>query len=57
MMLDWLGQRRGDETAAAGGRRIRDAVRRVMAEPANATPDLGGSMTSAELGAIIASAL
>ena len=57
MMLDWLGQRFQDETAATGGRRIRSAVRRVLEDPANATPDLGGNMTTTQLGNAIAAAL
>jgi len=45
MMLEWLG---GEETTAAAGR-IRHAVERVLADPSNATPDLGGTLTTREL--------
>ena len=57
MMLDWLGQRFDDQAATVGGRRIRDTVRQVMADPGNATPDLGGGMTTDQLGNAIAIAL
>ena len=47
MMLEWLG-----ETVAA--KQIEQAVETVLAEPANRTPDLGGSLSTAELGDRIA---
>ncbi len=50
MMLDWLG-----EPAAA--RSIERATRNVLAEPANRAADLGGSLSTADLGRLIASAV
>lgn len=50
MMLEHLG-----ETVAAQA--VRDAVEKVLAEGAVATPDLGGKATTAELGDAIATAL
>jgi 3-isopropylmalate dehydrogenase len=57
MMLDWLAERRGDPRAAQGAETIRAAVQRVMEEPGAGTPDLGGSMTTTEVGDAIAAAL
>jgi 3-isopropylmalate dehydrogenase len=50
MMLEWL-----EEPDA--GQAVRDAVQKVLADPANATPDIGGSLTTAELGGRIAAAV
>ena len=36
---------------------MRQAVQHVRASPENATPDLGGSMTTSQLGQAIVSAL
>jgi 3-isopropylmalate dehydrogenase len=49
MMLDWLG--------APEARLIYDAVGRVLADPANRTPDLGGTLRTEEMGERIAAAL
>jgi len=51
MMLDWL----GGEECARGARLIRDAVSAVYADPGNRTPDMGGSLTTQELGDLVAS--
>ena len=45
MMLDWL---KGDELRACADR-VGNAVERVMSDPANATPDLGGNRTTQQL--------
>jgi 3-isopropylmalate dehydrogenase len=50
MMLEWLKEE-------AAGREIRDAVRQVLADPKNATPDIGGTLTTEQLGALIETAL
>jgi 3-isopropylmalate dehydrogenase len=47
LMLDWL-------KLEEGGRRIRRAVERVLADPANRTADLGGTLTTIEMGDRIA---
>jgi len=53
MMLDWLGG--AQQTAAADD--IRAAVKQVMADPANATPDIGGTKSTGEMSALILRAL
>jgi len=45
MMLEWFGQPECDSGAA----RIRAAVETVLANPENATPDLGGRLSTREL--------
>jgi 3-isopropylmalate dehydrogenase len=56
MMWRWLGHRHTDADALAAGERIEAAVRIVMAEKGATTPDLGGKMTTHELGSAIADA-
>ena len=50
MMLDWLGER---ETAD----RIRAAVQAVFADPSRRTADLGGSLTTRQMGDAVIDAL
>jgi 3-isopropylmalate dehydrogenase len=50
MMLEWLP---GDETNS-GARLIYEAVERVLANPANRTPDMGGRLTTRRMGELIA---
>jgi 3-isopropylmalate dehydrogenase len=50
MMLDWFGD------AEAGGR-IRKAVQKVFADPRARTRDMGGSMTTSQMGSAILAAL
>jgi 3-isopropylmalate dehydrogenase len=45
MMLDWLEH----PVAALGAQRIHRAVEAVLADPANRTPDLGGSLTTTQM--------
>ncbi len=52
MMLDWLGG-----PVAAGAEMIRRAVRTVFADPKARTPDVGGRMTTHEMGDAIERAL
>lgn len=49
MMLDWL--------KVDGGDRIRSAVERVLSDPANATPDLGGTCSTEEMTGKVLAAL
>jgi isocitrate/isopropylmalate dehydrogenase len=42
MLLDWLGERRGDERLREAARRIEQALDRVIENPAWRTKDLGG---------------
>jgi 3-isopropylmalate dehydrogenase len=53
MMLDWLP---GDEVRAAG-RMLHRAVETVLADSANRTPDVGGALSTSELGGKIAEAV
>ena len=57
MMLRWLGVRHGDRGLEDGGRRIEAAVRRVMGVAGMGTPDLGGGMSTQDLGNEIVKAL
>ncbi len=49
LMLDWLDH---PETLRGAGL-IRQAVEKVLADPANRTPDLGGKLTTGEMGDLI----
>lgn len=53
MMLEWL----GTPETLAGAKLIFDAVDEVCAHPVNATPDLGGSLTTSQMGALVARAI
>lgn len=46
MMLEWL----GDAPLTAAAERIRRAVAQVLSDPQNRTPDMGGRLTTAEMG-------
>jgi 3-isopropylmalate dehydrogenase len=50
MMLDWLGDRHGDRAVARAGQAIHSAVERGLAEGALLGPDLGGTMTTTQIG-------
>ena len=52
MMLDWLGHPDTRRAAAA----VRKAVTEVLALPRNRTADLGGSLTTVEMGSLVAEA-
>ncbi len=49
MMLDWLAERAGDESAAHGARLIESAVCRVLAEGRVRTVDQGGAASTTEV--------
>jgi len=53
MMLDWLGH----EETLRGAQLIEGAVQRLTADASFATPDLGGAMTTEEVGRAVADAL
>ncbi|HOX02722.1 MAG TPA: isocitrate/isopropylmalate dehydrogenase family protein [Candidatus Paceibacterota bacterium] len=53
MMLDWL----GSPETRQGAERIRQAVTRVLAQPQNRTPDLGGAISTSQMGDLIVSQL
>jgi len=50
MLLEWLNHPELDRGAAA----IREAVTQVCSDPANRTPDLGGSLSTTDMGDRIA---
>ncbi len=56
-MLRWLGDRHDDPAATQAADRIEAAVRGVIAEAGVGTPDLGGKMSTGELGDEIVQAL
>ena len=53
MMLAWL----GSDESSFGGRLIFDAVKRICSNPQNATPDLGGTVTTSGMGALVEQAI
>lgn len=53
LMLDWLDH----PQTVAGARRIRTAVENVLSDPSNRTPDLGGRLTTSQMGDRIIAAL
>ena len=57
LMLRWLGDRHDDPAATQAADRIEAAVRGVIAEAGVGTPDLGGKMSTGELGDEIVQAL
>ncbi len=57
LMLKWLGDREGDKEAVQGAARIEEAVRCVVSQVGAGTPDIGGIMTTSELGKAIVEAL
>ena len=52
MMLDWLGEARGDRLLSAAARRISDAVRTTIASGI-ATADLGGLASTSEFSEVV----
>ena len=54
MMLQWLGEKRHDETAIEVGLRIERAAETVVAMRQVRTPDLGGKNSTAEVGDAVA---
>jgi 3-isopropylmalate dehydrogenase len=54
MMLEWLGERHGDEKARQGAKMIERAVETLLVEGKVLTPDLGGSAKTYEVGDVIA---
>jgi 3-isopropylmalate dehydrogenase len=57
MLLDWLGRRRGDESAVRAGSWIEQAVAASLADGSARTPDLGGRATTAGAGDAVLHAL
>ncbi|OGD56560.1 hypothetical protein A3K78_05205 [Candidatus Bathyarchaeota archaeon RBG_13_52_12] len=57
MMLNWLGDKRGDKRLKEAWRSIDRVVDKVLAEGKVRTPDLGGTNSTKELGTSIADAV
>jgi 3-isopropylmalate dehydrogenase len=53
MMLDWF----GDEASLKAAERIRNAVTQVFLDPSLRTTDLGGKLTTSEMGSAVVRAL
>ena len=57
LMLKWIGDREDDGDAVQGAARIEEAVRCVVSQAGAGTPDIGGTMTTSELGKAIVEVL
>lgn len=57
MMLDWLGERFGDDAALEVAQNINEAVDRVMADGGTLTPDLRGSASTVDVTSAVIRAL
>jgi len=57
MLIGWLGRRQGDDTAIDAAVRLEAAVDRALGSAAGRTPDVGGTASTVEAGAVIADAL
>ncbi len=54
MLLDWLGGRHGRDDLIEAAMRFNGAIDRVLENPNNHTPDLGGSAKTADVGEAVA---
>jgi 3-isopropylmalate dehydrogenase len=50
MLLDWLGQRHGDQGAVRAGELVARAMDEALATPVGRTRDLGGSASTSQAG-------
>jgi len=57
MLLDWLGERRGDAAARSAAASIHRAVGRALASPRGRTADIGGAATTSGAGDAVLTAL
>ncbi|HEU4660475.1 MAG TPA: isocitrate/isopropylmalate dehydrogenase family protein [Pseudolabrys sp.] len=57
MLLAWLGDRRGNAALAKAAAAIENALDRVVAAPQTRTPDLGGSLGTAQFAEAVAAAM
>ena len=57
MLLEWLGAGHGRDDLSAAAAAFTAAVDAVLADPANHTPDLGGSAKTADIGRAVADAI
>ena len=54
MLLEWLGARHGSNALSEAADILQKAVDKVLGEPRNRTPDLGGKATTAQMGEAVA---
>jgi 3-isopropylmalate dehydrogenase len=54
MMLDWLGEKKGDPVAQRGALAIEAAMAEVLKDPQYQTPDLGGKAATGKVGDAVA---
>lgn len=57
MMLEWLGEGRGQSELTQMGAQLQNAVDRVIADPSTLTPDLGGTATTEAVALAVEAAL
>ena len=57
MLMEWLGAGHGRDDLSAAAAACNAAVDAVLADPANHTPDLGGSAKTADIGRAVADAI
>ena len=57
MLLEWLGAGHGRDDLSAAAAAFNAAVDAVLADPANHTPDLGGSAKTADIGRAVTDAI
>jgi len=57
MLLEWLGAGHGRDDLSAAAAAFNAAIDAVLADPANHTPDLGGSAKTADIGRAVADAI
>ncbi len=56
MMLEWLGNRQGDKNAIVEGRRIEDAIIKILKQD-NKTKDIGGKLSTSEFTKLVEKAM
>lgn len=56
MMLEWLGDRQGDRNAILEGKRIEDAIIRILKQD-NKTKDIGGKLSTTEFTKLVEKAM
>lgn len=56
MMLEWLGDRQGDRNAVLEGRRIEDAIIKILKQ-GNKTKDIGGKLSTTEFTKLVEKAM
>ncbi|ANY66300.1 3-isopropylmalate dehydrogenase [Paenibacillus sp. BIHB 4019] len=57
MMLNWLGDKHGDQTLIAAGDGIEQAVKHILANGGAKTADIGGKSSTSEVGSAVVEAL